>query len=293
MPQRNAAAEIVRVVLDRSPMLVVTGPPRIGKTTVLRQATDQLRVLGERITTIELPSSDRAQLREVAAQALGRDTVPLAQPALDLLIDKVATSQEGLGPHILVVDDVHRIALDAFQFLRGLASRTGTEPAWQVVLSGRPEFRDRIQLGNLSETGAGLPVLRSLEPLTETEARALIARRLVDSDRAPQPRVTSGALLLLLEAGEGIPGRLIALLDAACAHAAARGQAIITRDIIAGAAGVARPAIPSPRPERPEPRLGDRWLAKSLGGVSAVLALVVGVVVWQLVAPLEGAETQA
>ncbi len=291
--QQKAVTEIVRTVLDRTPMAVLTGPSGIGKTTVLREALDQLRTLGERATAIGLPKSDSAQIREVAAQALGRDTVPMTRPALDALIETVAASQRGLGPHVLLVDDVHRLIPEMFAFLHRLTNRFGAEPAWQVILSGRPEFWATVQSRERREIRAGMPTIGPLEPLSDTEARALVAYRLGRSGQAVQMGITNGALLLLLEAGQGIPGQLVVLFDTAREISASRGQRVITRDAIASAVGGGRSAIPEAGFERVKPPKSDRWLTKSIGGVSGVLVLAVGVAAWQLMVPIDGAETQA
>ncbi len=292
--QRNAIAEIVRATLNRYAMVALTGPAGIGKTTVLREASGQLSAFGERITGIELPRSDRVQLRDVAAQALGRSAVHVMQPALDTLIRKVAAAPRDLGPQILVVDDVHRLLPETLEFLHRLATwPAADEPLWQVILSGRPEFWDTVRLENMREIGAGIAIRRSLDRLTDAEARAFVAYHLGRPESSLQEVIANGALLLLLELGQGLPGRLAELLDSACAISASRAQGVITREVVASAAagGAIRPVLDQMRPERAESPATDRWLRTSVGGVSGVLVLAVGLAGWQLLAPAGGLRT--
>ncbi|MBV8705125.1 MAG: AAA family ATPase, partial [Acetobacteraceae bacterium] len=135
--QRSAIARIVWAVLDRRPLIVLTGPAGVGKTAVLREALEQLRVCGERIIEIDFQTLDRFQTRESAAQ-----------PALEALSGRVLASQRGLDPHVLLADDAHRLHPRTLRLLRLLADRrTAGEPAWQVILSGRPELWDVVRHG--------------------------------------------------------------------------------------------------------------------------------------------------
>ncbi len=285
--QQGAVAAIVQAVLNRYPMVALTGPAGIGKTTALHEAVGQLRAYGERIVEIELSRSDRVQLAEVAAQALGRRTVPLAQPALDTLIRKTVAAQHDLGSQLLVVDDVHLLLPETLQFLHRLAAwPAGGEPPWQVLLSGRPDFWDTVQLGPLREVGSAIAIRHSLDRLTDAEAQAFVAYHLGRSENAIREVIADGALRRLLEAGQGVPGRLAALLDQACATADLRADGIIARDVVAAAPAVraSRSMLAQPRREPAGSPVTDRWFRRSLGGVGGILMLAIGVAGWRLLA---------
>ncbi|MBV8615453.1 MAG: Flp pilus assembly complex ATPase component TadA, partial [Acetobacteraceae bacterium] len=269
--QRSAVARIVRAVLDRHSLIVLTGPAGVGKTVVLREALEHLRAQGERIVEIDLPTLDRLQVRESAAQ-----------PALEALSGRVSASQRGLCPYVLLADDAHRLSPGTLRLLRLLAMRrTAGEPAWQMILSGRPELWDMVR-----HQEPPVPIHCPLKGLTEAEAEVLLARRLGQSEGSVPRGIAKDALPLLLESGQGMPGRLIALLDTARAISGSRPRGVITREAVASAAGV-----PS-RPGRAEPRAPHRWWTGSVGGLGGILMLTVGVAAWQFVAPRDEARTQ-
>ena len=281
--QWNAVAEIVWAVRDRHPVVALTGPAGIGKTAVLRKALEQLRALGERIVEIDLPDLDRLQSGERGAQL-----------ALEALGGRISASQRKLGSHVLLMDDAHRLSQGTLEFLLRLAGRhTAGEPAWQVILSGRPDLWEVVRHGALGGLGTAAPVHCSLEGLSEAEARALVARHLGQGEGSVPRAITTDALSLLLEVGQGIPGRLIALLDTARAASGARAPGVITRDAIASVAGLPRSAGAQPRLGRAERHAAHRWLTPSVGGVSGVLMLTIGVAAWQLLVSPDEVLTQA
>ncbi len=140
-------------------MVALTGPAGIGKTTALRAASDQLGSAGVRITWIDLTDGAPSQVSGVVTE------IQVAAP-------------RGAGPRVLVVDNAHLLLPETLELLHGLVTTAlADQPAWQVILAGRPELWDVADTARLGDMGTAIPIRCGLGPMTETEAIALVARR--------------------------------------------------------------------------------------------------------------------
>lgn len=295
--QEAALEGLFGAVLEQEQLLVVTGEPGAGKTTVMRKLS---RELAGTVAPVFCPATglDFHQILSFvcADLRLGFED-PKRKSELEALTEHLAGNAP--KPVALLIDDADRLQGDALDQLLRLSRAMGRRRArFHLVLSGRPVLQERLTRASASHSGIARAVFARLTRLSNPESTALVERLIAEGRNEGPLSVSSAAIQHLVELGQGLPGSLVALYSAAASSARRRGEAALSVQIVEDAAGAQRagPLRPSESPgealvEGPNPTeetppyvparpASARWRTAGAAGVAlAAIVVAVGVMV--------------
>jgi type II secretory pathway predicted ATPase ExeA len=212
----RARASLLKGLKERARVLLLLGPPGVGKTMLL---DDVLKILGTvclpcrinqpQISAKELLEALILQLGPSATEVEGSPTRSYAE---------LAASLHAIGANsampLLIVDDAQLLPVATAQALTDVLTRA---PTIKIVLVGR-------QGAGLEETAARFlagqePRMVRLAPLSKAESRAYIDHRLSVAGSGKRDLIAGDAYSVIFQQTAGSP-RLTNLLCDAAFHAA-------------------------------------------------------------------------
>ncbi len=187
---------------SKSAVLVLSGPPGIGKTLLLKVFAARLDV---RRSCVYIPYADLSVrgLSQWALQALGK---PTGNDAATALAREAESHRRQDAELLLLIDDARRLPAET---LRTLAQWTRAEgPGLRVVLVAGERGTETALLETFG-SGAVHVALEAL--LTPVEAATLVRAELSRAGAGPeiQAHFDAATLASLYEASEGVPVRLL------------------------------------------------------------------------------------
>ncbi len=189
---------LVTALLVPSALIVLTGAAGLGKT----------RVLAAALASIADPL---LQVVRLGADHGMDQSFKLLFGAGRYEEQRTGTSRSRM---ILVADQAETLPSGAFAYLELLTRMPGKDASVQLVISGRPEFRDCIDDVVADRFRTAVPVQIVLPPLSEQDAWDLFHHRVNSIYRQQSAR---RIVLMLLERSGGLPGRFDQALHAAVA----------------------------------------------------------------------------
>jgi general secretion pathway protein A len=230
---REAMAGLLYGAAHRLGLVLLTGAPGMGKTTVVLEAAARLQRLRApvRVLRISDPFLTPAELLDAALESLGGRTSESGRRERHQRFEDKLADQAAQGRTLLLVlDDAHRLSDDALEQVRLWTDleRDGRKllPVVLVATSGLEE--------KLLERGAeplrqrvALPL--GLEPLSPAEVEDYIRFRWRAHGGA-EPPFTRGALERIAVESGGVPRAINALCDQALRLAVAGGEIIVDQD---------------------------------------------------------------
>ncbi len=268
-------------------MAVLTGPAGIGKTTALREVSAQLKRAGKKVISIEVPPGQAWQLPVVVTGILGRSVEALSAPELDRCLKRIIAARRGPPAQTVIIDNAHLLQSEVLEFLSRLTAPNAGSVR-QVLLAGRPELWISLKNPDVLEVFPDFVIRRELEPLPREEARAFVAHWLGVSEPSMGEAIAEPALEFVLEAGQGLPGRIAQLLDRPRSIPEAHGHPVLAPSMVSlGLLGEQR-RTPEKIVSRADRRngLADRRLRMAIAGVGALLV----VAAWRMSVTSSGAE---
>lgn len=189
---------LVTALLVPSALIVLTGAAGLGKTRVLAAALAS--IADPFLQVVRLGGDHGMDQSFKVLFSAGRYQERRA-----------ATSG---GRMILVADQAETLPSGTFAYLELLTRMPGKDASVQLVIVGRPEFRDCIDDAVAERFQTAAPVHIVLPPLSEQDAWDLFHHRV--SSIYGQKSVRR-LVLMLLECSGGLPGRFDQALHAAVA----------------------------------------------------------------------------
>lgn len=189
---------LVTALLVPSALIVLTGAAGLGKTSVLAAA---LASIADPLLQVVRLGADH-----------GMDQ------SFKLLFSAGRYEERRAGAStsrmILVADQAETLPSGAFAYLELLTRMPGKDAMVQLVIVGRPEFRDCIDDAVADRLQTAAPVHMVLPPLSEQDAWDLFHYRVNSIYRQQSVR---RMVLMLLQRSGGLPGRFDQALSAAVA----------------------------------------------------------------------------
>lgn len=223
-----------RCIAHGQGVAILTGPAGIGKTLigqVLLTESEQ-RFTGVYLGTGQFPTC-RALLQAILyelGQPYGGMTDQELRLELNTALRNLITQKDGL---LLVLDEAHLLAdrlLEEVRLLADLAQHG--VPLTRVVLSGNPEFEERLTSSALAAFNQRVACHVVLETMTRPESIAYLEYRIQWAGGIVDRLFEHNALQLIADASDGVPRCLNQLADHSLMQAYLAGHDIVTAGLV-------------------------------------------------------------
>ena len=214
-------------------LIVLTGEVGTGKTTALRWI---LRRLDSSVLAAYVfnPRLSIDEFYQHVTQMLGIKEWTNKSDLLSTL-GKVLEDRHRRGLRtVIIIDEAHELSDYVLEEIRLLLNfESDSAKHLQIVLTGQPELRDKLNQANLRQIKQRVALRCNMHPFPNVEeVDRYISERLVIAG-ADQPHVfTPGAVDLIFQCSEGIPRNINNLCDNAMLSAYSEGEQMIGRKII-------------------------------------------------------------
>jgi type II secretory pathway predicted ATPase ExeA len=263
-------------------LMVVTGTPGTGKTTLCRALVE--RLLSERTPTalIVSPFVTGIEMLTALLTEFGVN-VPDEGSYNDLLdrLTQFVLAKHALGKCCVVLfDEAQHLPPDALEQIRVLTNlETDDEKLIQVVLIGQPELLDTVRAPRSAQLEQRVSIRCSLGELDERETIRYVHHRLNVAGAAGEIQLSARAMKEVYRGSHGVP-RLINLI---ADRALLAGYASHTRDIelqhVRKALAALRGEDTDAATKKPA---ANRWRRRfaAVVGIASVAVVAAGVSLW-------------
>jgi len=214
-------------------LIVLTGEVGTGKTTALRWILRRLdaSVLAAYVFN---PRLSIDEFYHHVTQMLGiRDWNNKAE--LLSVMGKVLEERHRRGLRtVIIIDEAHELSDYVLEEIRLLLNfESDNAKHLQIVLTGQPELRDKLNQPNLRQLKQRVALRCNMHPYPNVdEVNRYITERLLIAGAEDPSLFTQGAVDLIYRCSEGIPRNINNICDNAMLAAYAAGERLIGRQII-------------------------------------------------------------
>lgn len=214
-------------------LIVLTGEVGTGKTTALRWI---LRRLDSSVLAAYVfnPRLSIDEFYHHVTQMLGIKDWTNKSELLNTM-GKVLEERHRRGLRtVIIIDEAHELSDYVLEEIRLLLNfESDNAKHLQIVLTGQPELRDKLNQQNLRQLKQRVALRCSMHPFPNVEeVDRYITERLMIAG-SEQPNVfTPGAVDFIFQCSEGIPRQINNLCDNAMLAAYSAGEQVIGRQIV-------------------------------------------------------------
>ena len=277
---KEALAVMLYGIKERKGYIVIFGVQGMGKSTLIRQAMNQL----DERTQVALISKTHDQyytlLKELMEKLGLRAAKEVTKGSMlhdlyEYLIQCLSKNQQV----VIVLDDAHRMKDEIIEELRLMSNlETSRTKLIQIVIVGEPELSQRLNSKHLRQVRQRIQILHHLLPLSHDEVLQYIEHRLAWAGRSSGDVFTPEALAAICRYAGGIPQNINTLCDRALTLGAERSEKPVSAGIVGDARKDAALLIPEAPPAPAIARaaksaLRSPWLYAALAVAVAALFL--------------------
>ena len=174
---RRAVAYLAYALGRREGVLMLTGTPGTGKTSVIRDFANSIADPDLAIEQIVCSRLDGEDLLRAVALRFGVEADGAKKA---VLFERLAERLAGFWEHgrrpVLIIDEAQGLTRDALEEVRGLTNlQRGDEVMLQVFLVGQPQLKATVRSPGLEQLHQRLIVACRLDPLDEEEVEPYVA----------------------------------------------------------------------------------------------------------------------
>jgi general secretion pathway protein A len=230
---RMALSYLEYGLVDGIGFIVLTGEIGTGKTTIIRKLLSQIPSDIE----VGLISNTNVSSDQLVEMILQEFELPYSSEgkakSLEILNDFLIESYSGHKRVLLVVDEAQNLPHDGLEEIRMLSNlQTDKQALLQIILSGQPGLRARLQHPSLIQLSQRIAVSFHLAPLDLDETAAYISHRLKVAGSQNDGLFTPEAIKTVFENSGGIPRRINILCDSALVYGFADELATIDHTVV-------------------------------------------------------------
>lgn len=213
---------------------IVTAPAGTGKTLICERLVAELADSYQTVFLATANYPTRRSLLQAIVYELGQPYHKMAEQELRLTfleaVKRVCSDKQAV---VLVIDEAHLLGEQLLEEIRTLTNlSSGAEPLVRVVLSGQLPLEERLASNALEALNQRIRCHVSLEPLTRSESADYIAHRLEWAGGTMADVFTTEAILLAVQASDGVPRCLNQLCDHSLLLAYVAEQKPVDEDIV-------------------------------------------------------------
>jgi DamX protein len=275
-PALGPRLDLIKHLIDDSRLLLyVIGERGSGKSALLDELLAMARD-GWRVARIQANAMlDPLALLGDLTQALnpgvrGQDRDALVAALEDLL---AAATETPFVP-IVLVDDAHELSEEALKLLFSLGRVSREAYRFRIVLFCEPEIDTVLKAPGLAAVSPPVAHVVDLPPFTVEDTRAYLTERLARVGLGALLPLDTGVADRIHQDARGLPGAIDAVARETLWHG--RGQP-----------SPARESVPAPDADRSSPWGAVRKHGWRLYTAAAVLAVVTGFIVYEIVTPTD------
>jgi general secretion pathway protein A len=204
---KEALAAIICGVIRRKGFVEITGEVGVGKTTIIRSFLGRIDKQNVRAIYIFNSNISFKALLGTIYQSIGQipksnDVSEMVNQLHMILIDEYKAGRNV----VLIIDEAQNMPVETLENLRMLSNlETSTDKLIQIVLSGQPEFAEKLNVYSLRQLKQRIAIRVKIFPLSKKESLEYINHRLKKSLIKDYHPFTSGALDLIARKSYGIP----------------------------------------------------------------------------------------
>ncbi len=214
-------------------LIVLTGEVGTGKTTALRWI---LRRLDSSVLAAYVfnPRLSVEEFYQHVTQMLGIQDWSNKAELLNIMGSVLEERHRRGLRTVIIIDEAHELSDYVLEEIRLLMNFESDDAKHlQIVLTGQPELRDRLNQPNLRQFKQRVALRCNMHPFPSVEeADRYITERLLIAG-SPQPNIfTPEAVDFIFKCSEGIPRNINNLCDNAMLTAYSAGEPVIGRGIV-------------------------------------------------------------
>ena len=134
---------------------------------------------------------------------------------------------------VLIVDEAQSLPSVLLEEIRLLSNiETNDEKLLSIVIAGQPELAARLNDQSLRQLKQRIALRCELRPLLVRESAVYIASRIAAAGGVPAEMFTREAVMLIHEFSRGIPRTINVIADNALLGGFAKGQRLVTRELV-------------------------------------------------------------
>ena len=230
---REAYESLLYGIENRKGFIVLTGEVGCVKTTVCRSvlnnlpsATHSALVLNPSLTASQLV---RSILFDLGLDPKGRDKLVHIAQLNRFLLDCLEKGENVT----VIIDESQNLDPELMEQVRMLSNmETDQHKLMQIILSGQPELKQRLQQPDLRQLRQRIMVHCDLDPLDEMETALYIQHRLSVAGAGGRITFDPGAVQQIHQRAQGIPRQINTLCDRSLLAAYVRlDHQVIGRDV--------------------------------------------------------------
>ncbi len=203
---RAAMDALTQGIAARQGLVVLTGAPGVGKTTLVHA---YLASGAPHLTTLVLWQAHHSFM-DILALLARRLAVPVATDDLGALraqIQQRLLDEAHLGRNVaLIIDEAQHLPLETLEQVWELAHPPAAHALpLQLVLVGQPALQQHLQGRQHHQIAQGLGLHATIEPFTTAESLAYIRQHVAKVALPGGPIFTPGALQAVVRHAQGVP----------------------------------------------------------------------------------------
>jgi len=223
---------LVASLVGRVPLVALTGPAGVGKTTLVEAAVPLLTEQSLRVLRIENPDAAPLSLDGLLGGVLGMPAAAsMTEDDAARACEVLLFPPDGMHATVVMIDHAQALQPDALRMLGMVSSQAGLSGhTVQILFIARSEFFDRLSDDTPGNLPGRITTRLALAPYSEQDSRAFIDYRLgLPGDHLA---LSENALRAIVERSGGLPGRISGSLDALLDAARRRGRRRVTARMV-------------------------------------------------------------
>lgn len=227
---REALAHLTYGVAERKVFVQLTGEVGTGKTLMLDALVHGLDATTKvaRITNTTISRMDllRALAWELGLPGTGRTKMEMLKEISDCLSQWAADGRNA----VFIIDEAQNLEAPLLEEIRLLSNlRSLTRSTLQIVLTGQPELRTKLEGADLRQLRQRIGIRYHLEPLSLDETSEYVRHRLRVAGAKDDRLFDASAIDAVYEYSLGIPRMVNIICDNSLLSGYADGKAWIGR----------------------------------------------------------------